>query len=107
MPFPDLLPMRLTDDGLGQRRLPGRRGRTARWWRPVLGSDIYKSVADHVRAKFGDRGTLFAWDWRKRPQESFEKLDQAIKHRARARRPVGRPAGRTASCCGATPTAGC
>ena len=44
----------------------------------ALGSDVYETVANYVRSEYGARGTLFGWDWRKRPQPSFAKLEEAI-----------------------------
>ena len=35
-----------------------------------------------MRAEFGERGTLFGWDWRKRPQPQFTKLEEAIDTRS-------------------------
>ena len=66
----------------------------------ALGSDVYETVADYVRSEYGARGTLFGWDWRKRPQPSFTKLEEAIDDGARpstARGSSSRPA---ASCSG-------
>ena len=44
----------------------------------AVGSDVYETVANYVRSEYGARGTLFGWDWRKRPQPSFTKLEEAI-----------------------------
>lgn len=73
MPFPDLVPMSLAADGVSDS---GCQPSTV--LETVLGSDVYKSVADYVRDEFGERGTLFAWDWRKRPQPQYSKLETAI-----------------------------
>ena len=78
LPFPELDRMQLQADGLTNSPACPSAGPTGKVMETALGSDIYKSVADHVREKYEDRGTLFGWDWRKRPQETFEKLDQAI-----------------------------
>ena len=72
LPFPDLTPMNLGLDGVTGGCQPTTVLETA------LGSDVYETVADYVRSEYGARGTLFAWDWRKRPQPSFAKLEQAI-----------------------------
>ena len=73
LPFPDLLPMSLGADGASDAGcLPGVVMETA------LGSDVYASLANYMRSEFGQRGTLFGWDWRKRPQPSFPKLDTII-----------------------------
>ena len=79
LPFPDLVGMRLTDDGLGNSDC-GLAQPTGDLVERVLGfSDVYGSVADYVRQQFPNgRGTLFGWDWRKRPQESFSRLRAAI-----------------------------
>ena len=78
LPFPELDRMQLQADGLTNSPACPSAGPTGKVMETALGSDIYKSVADHVREKYEDRGTLFGWDWRKRPQETFEELDQAI-----------------------------
>ncbi len=47
----------------------------------VLGSSVYKTTADWLRLDLDEpdgRLTLFGWDWRKEPQQSFAKLDEAI-----------------------------
>lgn len=73
LPFPDLLPMSLGADGASDAGCqPTAVLETA------LGSDVYETVGDYVRSEFGARGTMFGWDWRKRPQPSFAKLEQAI-----------------------------
>ena len=73
LPFPDLVPMNLNADGATDAGCqPTAVLETA------LGSNVYKTVADYVRAEFGARGTLFGWDWRKRPQPQFTKLEEAI-----------------------------
>lgn len=78
VPFPDLEQMDLTADGLANSKC-GLAAPTGDLVETVLGSDVYKSVADDVRAKYPNgRGTLFGWDWRKRPQESFSRLRSAI-----------------------------
>ena len=71
--------MRLTDDGLGNSDC-GLAQPTGDLVERVLGLvDVYGSVADYVRSTFPNgRGTLFGWDWRKRPQESFSRLRAAI-----------------------------
>jgi hypothetical protein len=74
LPFPDLTPMSLNADGatdVGACR-PTAVLETA------LGSDVYETVANYVRSEYGARGTLFGWDWRKRPQPQFTKLEEAI-----------------------------
>ena len=74
LPFPDLLRMSLGADGQSDAGCqPGAVLETA-----LRISDVYKTVADYVRSEYGTRGTLFGWDWRKRPQPSFEKLETAI-----------------------------
>ena len=73
LPFPDLVPMSLNADGATDAGCqPTAVLETA------LGSNVYKTVANYVRAKYGARGTLFGWDWRKRPQPQFTKLEEAI-----------------------------
>ena len=67
----------------------------------ALGSDVYESVANYVRSEFGERGTLFGWDWRKRPQPSFPKLDTAIDDALGASRAVEGAAGRPRRAVGA------
>ena len=74
LPFPNLTPMNLNADGVTDA---GGCQPTA-VMETALGSDVYESVANYVRSEYGARGTLFGWDWRKRPQASFVKLDQAI-----------------------------
>jgi pimeloyl-ACP methyl ester carboxylesterase len=44
----------------------------------VAGKDIYESAQKFVKDHYGDRGSAFAWDWRKSPQATIAKLDQAI-----------------------------
>ena len=78
VPFPDLVGMRLSADGLSNSDC-GLAKPTGDLVETVLGSDVYKSVADSVRSDYPNgRGTLFGWDWRKRPQESFSRLRSAI-----------------------------
>lgn len=79
LPFPDLLLMRLSDDGLVSSDCALAQP-TGDLVERVLGiSDVYGSVADYVRSAYPNgRGTLFGWDWRKRPQESFPRLRSAI-----------------------------
>ena len=78
VPFPDLLNMRLQADGLANADC-GIAAPTGNLVESVLGSDVYKSVANHVRSEYpGGRGHLFGWDWRKRPQESFSRLRSEI-----------------------------
>lgn len=77
LPFPDLLPMSLGPDGQSDAGCqPLEVLETADL--KLTSSDIYKAVAVYVRATFGSRGTLFGWDWRKRPQPSFIELETAI-----------------------------
>jgi hypothetical protein len=78
VPFPHLEQMSLSSDGLANS-VCGLAAPTGDLVETVLGSDIYKGVADNVRANYPNgRGTLFGWDWRKRPQESFSRLRSAI-----------------------------
>ena len=44
----------------------------------VAGKDIYGKAQAFVENRFGDRGNVFAWDWRKSPQATIAKLDAAI-----------------------------
>ena len=44
----------------------------------VAGKDIYASAQKFVKDHYGDRGSAFAWDWRKSPQATIAKLDTAI-----------------------------
>jgi hypothetical protein len=73
IPFPDLLPMSLNADGVTDAGC-----QPTAVLETVGPSDVYGKVAAYVRSKFGTRGTLFGWDWRKRPQPSFVKLETAI-----------------------------
>jgi pimeloyl-ACP methyl ester carboxylesterase len=42
-------------------------------------SDVYRPAANFIRNTFPDgRGHLFAWDWRRRPQPTLDKLHQKV-----------------------------
>ena len=76
-PLPDALGMRLAPDGLTNVGCggagPGDVVDT------VLFKDIYDTVGEYVLDDLeADRGTMFGWDWRKRPQQSVELLDDAV-----------------------------
>ena len=76
-PFPDTLGMRLAPDGLTNAGCAG--AEPGEVVDTVLFKDIYDTVGDYVIDGLEkDRGTMFGWDWRKRPQQSVELLDDAI-----------------------------
>lgn len=77
---PDLLAMQLDTDGIANAGC-ATAGPTANrdLVETVLGSDVYKPMADWLRANFpNDRATLFGWDWRKRPHPQIADLDAKI-----------------------------
>ena len=75
LPNPALLPMSLNADGASDAGCqPG-----AVFESLLFGIvDVYGKLANYMRSKFGARGTLFGWDWRKRPKPSFTRLETAI-----------------------------
>jgi pimeloyl-ACP methyl ester carboxylesterase len=76
-PSPDPLGMRLAADGLTNFGCTGASPGDV--VDTVLFKDIYDTVGDYVRDELEPgRGTMFGWDWRKRPQASLERLDNAV-----------------------------
>jgi pimeloyl-ACP methyl ester carboxylesterase len=63
--------------GTGTPRCPSA-GPSGKVVDSVAGSDVYKSASTFMSSRFGDRGTMFAWDWRKAPKETLTLLDKAV-----------------------------
>jgi TolB protein len=82
LPFPNLSRIALGPDGRTTPRCPDAGPREGQILETVLGSDVYGSTVEFLRDEFGDVN-LYAWDWRKSPEEALAGLD-ALVDRVRA-----------------------
>lgn len=82
LPRPNLSRIALGPDGRTTPRCPDAGPREGQILETVLGSDVYGSTVDFLRDEFGDVN-LYAWDWRKSPEEALAGLD-ALVDRVRA-----------------------
>ncbi len=77
LPRPNLPAMKLKRDGRTNAGCASAGPSPGQLFETALGSDVYKSTIDFLRSASGDVH-LYAWDWRKNPEEAVAGLDALV-----------------------------
>lgn len=78
LPLPKLDRMELRRDGTSNAGCPSAGPQEGQILETALGSDVYQSTVDFLRDRFPGRFHLYAWDWRKSPDEALAGLDALV-----------------------------
>jgi pimeloyl-ACP methyl ester carboxylesterase len=74
---PRLLDLRLAADGVTNADCASA-GPTGAVVESVMGSDVYASTLGFLQSTWGERHAVYAWDWRKSPEQALAGLDAVI-----------------------------
>ena len=78
LPLPGLKKMELNSDGRTNANCASAGPHEGQLLEKVAGGDIYGSTVDFLKSEFPNSYHLFAWDWRKSPDEAIVDLDALV-----------------------------